>query len=352
MKLLFLSTSVGPLGSGLGGGVELTLKNIAQETIHRGHQVQVVAPSESSLNGISVIEIAGNLQVPAQTQGRDVPICLPDNAVLANMWDYARQVQGDYDLILNFAYDWLPFYLTSFFSRPVAHLVSMASVTTAMDRIIQQTATQFPAYLGFHTQAQAVTFGLTTSCRCLGNAIDLSQYQFCENPKEELAWIGRIAPEKALEDAVAAAQMTQTHLRIFGQIQEQNYWEKIRQDYPHAPIEYVGFLSTSELQQQLRQCRALLMTPRWIEAFGNVAIESLACGVPVIAYRRGGPSEIVRDGKTGFLVEPDSVTGLVAAIERLDEIDRRLCRQQAEEEFSLSAMGDRVEAWFADILPR
>jgi len=50
------------------------------------------------------------------------------------------------------------------------------------------------------------------------------------------------------------------------------------------------------------------MTPRWMEAFGNVAIEALACGVPVIAYRRGGPAEIVQDGQTGFLVEPDSVT--------------------------------------------
>jgi UDP-glucose:tetrahydrobiopterin glucosyltransferase len=86
-----------------------------------------------------------------------------------------------------------------------------------------------------------------------------------------------------------------------------------------------------------------------VEAFGNVAIEALACGVPVIAYRRGGPAEIVRDGETGFLVEPDRVTGLVEAIERLDKIDRYTCRQQAEEEYSLSAMGDRVEAWFDEI---
>jgi UDP-glucose:tetrahydrobiopterin glucosyltransferase len=62
------------------------------------------------------------------------------------------------------------------------------------------------------------------------------------------------------------------------------------------------------------------MTPRWVEAFGNVAIEALACGVPVIAYRRGGAAEIITDGKTGFLVEPDSIEGLVAAIDRLDEI--------------------------------
>jgi UDP-glucose:tetrahydrobiopterin glucosyltransferase len=90
----------------------------------------------------------------------------------------------------------------------------------------------------------------------------------------------------------------------------------------------------------------MLMTPRWVEAFGNVAIEALACGVPVIAYRRGGPAEIITDGKTGFLVEPDSVEGLVAAIGRLDEIDRADCRHAAETVFSQSAWGNVVESWF------
>ena len=92
------------------------------------------------------------------------------------------------------------------------------------------------------------------------------------------------------------------------------------------------------------------MTPRWLEAFGNVAIEALACGVPVIAYRRGGPAEIVRDGKTGFLVKPDSINGLVTAMQNIDSIERIDCRQQAETEYSLTVLGDNFEAWFNKIL--
>lgn len=92
------------------------------------------------------------------------------------------------------------------------------------------------------------------------------------------------------------------------------------------------------------------MTPRWMEAFGNVAIEALACGVPVIAYRCGGPGEIIEDGKSGFLVEPDSVEGLVEAMAHLDKIDRYACRQRVEAEYSNQAMGDRMELWFQDIL--
>ena len=350
MKLLFLSTPVGALGSGLGGGVELTIQNIAQEMMQRGHQILVVAPANSLMDNIPIKAIPGNLQIAAQTQDRDTPIYLSENSVLANMWEYARAHESDYDLLVNFAFDWLPFYLTPFFRRPIAHFISMGSMSKATDQIMEQVAIRFPGTIGVYTKSQAATFPFAQSCRCLGSGIDLSLYQFCQHPKGVLAWLGRIAPEKALEDAVAAAQITEIPLRIFGKIQDKEYWQQILQDYPQAPIEYVGFLPTVELQQQLRQCKALLMTPRWLEAFGNVAIEALACGVPVIAYRRGGPAEIVRDGETGFLVEPDSVEGLVEAIRCIDEIERYACRQQAEVEYSLKALGDRFEAWFKSIV--
>ncbi len=334
----------------MGGGVELTLQNMAQVLLQRGYQVHVVAPPGSKLAGVAVVEIDGVLQVPAQTQSRAAPIQMPENSVLAQMWDYARQVQTDYDLVVNFAYDWLPFYLTPFFRVPIAHMVSMGSLSDAMDQIIAQVAAQAPATIGVYTRTQAETFPFADQCYPLGSGLDLSLYQFCAKPKSWLGWLGRIAPEKALEDAVAAVQTTGTPLRILGQIQDKAYWQRIQHDYPQALIEYLGFLPTAEMQQVLRQCRALLVTSRWVEAFGNVLIEALACGVPVIAYRRGGPAEIVRDGKSGWLVEPDSVSGLVAAIERVDQIDRLACRQQAELEYSLSALGDRVEEWFWQIL--
>ena len=352
LKLLLFSTSVGALGSGLGGGVELTLKNIAHALQQRGHQITIVAPSNSVLEGVSLVTIAGELQTTAQTQGRNAPITLPKNSVLANMWAYARQNQPDYDLLINFAYDWLPFYVTPFFDRPIAHLVSMGSLTDAMDQVIEQVALEFPGTIAVHSHAQAKTFEFADQCRNVQNGFDLSLYKFCARPKHQLAWVGRIAPEKGLEDAVAAAQIVGTPLKIWGVIQDTAYWNQICADYPDAPIDYCGFLPTSELQHRLGQSQALLMTPRWIEAFGNVAIEALACGVPVIAYRRGGPAEIVRDGETGWLVEPDRVDELVSAISKLDRLDRPACRRQAEAEYSLDAMGDRLEAWFEAILKR
>jgi UDP-glucose:tetrahydrobiopterin glucosyltransferase len=349
--MLILSTPVGALGSGLGGGVELTIANLARELQSRGHTIEIIAPAGSDLGELSIIPIPGALQLTAQTQEQAAAIVMPGDPVLANMWAKARAIQHDYDIIFNTAFDWLPFYLTPFFDRPIAHFVSMGSQIAAIDLAIERVAIDFPGTIGVCTRTQAQTFSFGDLCRVVGGSgVDPAVYEYCDTPEDTLAWLGRISPEKALEDAVAAAAQTGMKLKIMGKIQDPDYWAQIQRDYPHAPIEYLGFLPTHELQQALRTCKGMLMTPRWVEAFGNVAIEALACGVPVIAYRRGGPAEIINDGKTGFLVAPDSVEGLVLAIERLDEIDRADCRHAAETVFSQSAWGTVMENWFARLV--
>lgn len=349
-KILFMSTPVGALSSGIGGGVELTLYNLIQEMQKRGYDITTVAPKNSYFANAKIVEIEGNVHIPAQTQGRSIPTIMPENSVLANMWEYARSVQGDYDLIVNFAFDWLPFYLTPFFSTPIAQFISMGSLSDSLDTIMNRIAQKYPQNFGVYTKSQANTFPFANICEILGSGLDLSLYQYSEKSEPKLAWLGRIAPEKALEDAVRASNITQVPLLIFGKIQDEEYWQKIIDQYPDAPIDYRGFLPTEELQDELRQCEGLLMTPRWIEAFGNVAIEALACGVPVIAYARGGPAEIVEDGKTGFLVTPDSVEGLVDAINKLSTINRRDCRLVVEEKYSLQVWGDRFENWFTKLI--
>jgi len=351
LKILMVSTPAGAIGTGSGGGVELTVTCLARELQQRGHKICVAAPSGSTLPGVPLVEIPGTLQVPAQTRDRNAPIQLPGNAALGNLWDYARATQHEWDLLVNFAFDWLPFYLTPFFDTAIAHFVSMGSLSEALDAVIARTLEHFPGTVGTYTRAQAATFPFADACTVLGSGIDLSQYGFAPESEPAIAWAGRIATEKALEDAAMAAAAAGIPLRVFGKLQDETYWQQIQQRYA-ATVDYRGFLSTADLQRELGKCRALLVTPRWVEAFGNVAIEALACGVPVIAYRRGGPAEIVRDRDTGFLVAPDDVAGLTAAIARLDAIDRQRCRQQAEREYSLPAFGDRFEAWFRRVLAR
>jgi UDP-glucose:tetrahydrobiopterin glucosyltransferase len=354
LKLLFLSTSVGAFGSGIGGGVELTIANVAKELIKRGISVHLVAPVGSTSDTIPIVSIPGSVHPFAQNQDRYGGVSFPDNSVLANMWEYALTVQSSYDLIVNFAYDWLPFYLTPFFTTPIAHFVSMGSLSVVMDHMILKCLQAAPKSVGMYTQTQVDSFNfsplLANQIQILSSGIDIDLYEFVEQPESALAWVARIAPEKGLEDAAQVSELLGLPVQVMGKMQDQDYWERVNRDYPNAQLIYTGFHNTHKLQSLLGKCQALLMTPKWVEAFGNVAIEALACGVPVISYARGGPIEIIKHGRTGFLVEPDSIEGLCNAVNSLSKISRSVCRRNAEADFSLTALGDRFANWFRNIL--
>jgi UDP-glucose:tetrahydrobiopterin glucosyltransferase len=348
-RILIISNPVGPLGSGEGGGVELTLHSLVLGLTGRGHQVEVLAPAGSLHVGAVVHQIPGTLQPSAHADGRDAVVTVSADSVLAAMCEWARAHQGAFDVILNMAYDWLPFYLTSFFeTTPLAHLVSMATLTDAMDDVIRRADAQRPRNVAMHSQAQADTFPtLADHVAIIGSGVALERYDLhitADEPRY-LGFIGRISREKGLRDAVAAAHASGLPLKVWGLMQDRSVWDEALAAHPGAKVSYEGFLPTDELQAAIGGCAAIVMAPKWVEAFGNVAIEAMATGVPVISYRRGGPAEIIVDGETGFLVEPDDVGGLIAAIARIDELDRVECRQRVEEAYSIEALALRVETW-------
>ncbi|MEN9203496.1 MAG: glycosyltransferase family 4 protein [Thermostichus sp. DG_1_6_bins_120] len=355
-RYLFLSTPVGPLGSGAGGGVELNLANLTRALIQRGHRVQVLAPQGSHIAGLpeTVIEPVAGLPPPyAQSQSREQPVEIQIPSLLAQLWQRAAQLQDHVDLILNWSYDWLSFYLTDFFRTPVAHLLSMGSLSDAVDHALAHIAQAYPGRLAVHSRAQGQTFAFAREKMSKGQdpfvylpcGVDLQQYDFVPQGNGSLAWVGRIAPEKGLEDCAALSEKTGLPVVILGHLQDPGYWQQIQVQYPRAQLHYLGFLPTRQMQQQLGRCSALIMTPKWIEAFGMVAVEALACGVPVMTYRRGGPAEIVRDGETGWVVEPDNVPALVEAVGHLDRIDRNRCRQWVEQHYSLDKMAEQFLTW-------
>ena len=352
-RILICSTPVGPLGSGVGGGVELTLHSLVLGLSGLGHDVEVLAPAGSLQVGSRTHQIPGGLQVPSQNEGRDASISMPPSPVLAAMWEFVRSRQADFDVVLNLAYDWLPYYLTPFLDVPVAHLVSMASLNDAMDAAVAEVVRVRPGSAAVHSAAQAATFpGIGQQLRVVGNGIAVERYDVhlqADTPAY-LGFIGRISPEKGIDDAFAVSAATGLRVKAWGLLQDRACWDAARAAHPDAHVTYEGFLPTDDLQAAIGGCSAILMTPKWVEAFGNVAIEAMATGVPVISYRRGGPAEIVVDGKTGFLVEPDDVAGLAAAIGRIDELDRVACRQRVEEEYSIPALAERVERWLESVI--
>lgn len=393
LRLLFLSTPVAPLGSGEGGGVELCLENLCRILLRRGHSVDLVAPQGSRFNeATKLITPGGSLETKAQTlasaetggpgQAESRPHDLAaarsrsgtgeersgtdgersetvppgrkagaggshrSGSFLHRMCRLAAETSDEYDRVVNFAYDLEALRLTYELPRKLLHLISMGCLYEEFDREIGRIDDLLPGRLACYSRTQAETFSRPDAFRPLGSGLDLERYRFRERPDDYLLWLGRISPEKAPEDALEVARRSGLRLILAGKMEDRAYWEKICRPHRRTRFEYAGFLSTEELQKLTGGARALLMTPRWVEAFGMVAIEALACGVPVISYRRGGPAEIVRDGETGFLTPPDSIDGLLEAVGRIDRIDRRRCRRSAEEEYSLDAWADRHESWY------
>ena len=349
MRVVFLSTPVGALGSGIGGGVELTLRTLADGLVRNGHRVTVVAPSDSVLDGHHLEAIDGALHVPSQTLDRRDSPSVPRNSVLVQMWRRVVELakHGEYDVVLNFAYDELPFRHSGECPVPVMHLVSMGSLSEVMDAAVRDAATAHPGCIAMHSRAQAATFGpeMAKLATIVASGVDVETYDFVAEPDADIAFVGRISREKGIDDAFAVSALSGRRLLVFGLMEDEDAWREARLAHPKADVVHVGFLSTIELQRRLGRCAALVMVHRWVEAFGNVAVEALACGVPVITYNRGGPVEIVRDGVTGFVVPVDDPAGVVEALGRLPAIDRRRCRADAVERFSATAFVERVEAW-------
>ncbi|HYN31309.1 MAG TPA: glycosyltransferase [Ilumatobacteraceae bacterium] len=359
-RVVIVSTPVGPVGSGVGGGVELTLHSLVRGLSDLGHSVEIVAPAGSVHLGARVHQIEGALQPSSQLADRAAPVELPTGSVLTAMWERVADLQDDIDIVVNLGYDWLPLYLTSFLAVPVVHIISMGSLNDAMDAAIHHLAQRFPDRLGAHSQAQALTFDRmvdgaieTVSFRIVGGGVMTDRYDVCLTPDTNPAYlgaVGRVSPEKGLEDVAELSARSRWPVKVWGMMQDPGYWQQICDEHPDARLEYCGFLATDDLQAAIGRCTAVVMTPKWDEAFGNVAIEAMATGVPVIAYDRGGPAEIIIDGETGFIVPVDDVDALVAAVERIATIDRMTCRQRVEEHFSTDALAQRVDAWLHEVV--
>ena len=354
MRIVFISTPIGYLGSGKGGGVELTLNSLVSGLISMGHYVDVVAPKNSKLitinNKAKLHTVEGEEQISWQHQEYNSHISIPDNSLLAEMIEKAIELGKKADILLNFSYDWLPIWTTLNLNIPMAHLISMGSESSVISNLIAKVYGKYPYNFAFHSKTQASDFPFIKSPIIVGNGFDLDNYDFQESGKGPIGWVGRVAPEKGLEDAAYVAKILGEKLNVWGIVQNKLYAKEIEKTYSSDAIVWKGFLETDKLQKELGKCRALLNTPKWNEAYGNVVVEALACGVPVIAYKRGGPSEIIQHGETGFLVKPDDKDGLINYLKLINLINRRNCRKWVENNASTRIFAEKVVEWLKKIM--
>jgi glycosyltransferase involved in cell wall biosynthesis len=156
-----------------------------------------------------------------------------------------------------------------------------------------------------------------------------------------LAFLGRISPEKAPDAAIKIAAKAGVPLKIAAKIDrvDQQYFARNIQPLLAMPhVEFIGEIGDDQKAAFLSNAVALLFPIAWREPFGLAMIEAMACGTPVIAFRRGSVPEIVDDGITGFVVENE--TQAAAAVGRLNHLDRGRIRGIFEERFTARRMAE------------
>ena len=154
-----------------------------------------------------------------------------------------------------------------------------------------------------------------------------------------LAFLGRIAPEKGPDRAIAIARRAGVPLQIAAKVDpvDRDYFEHTIAPLLQDPlIEFIGEIGENEKGGFLGDAVALLFPIDWPEPFGLVLIEAMANGTPVIAFGRGSVPEIIEDGVTGFIV--DDVDAAAAAAPLAKQLDRRAIRKRFEERFTAERM--------------
>jgi glycosyltransferase involved in cell wall biosynthesis len=164
-------------------------------------------------------------------------------------------------------------------------------------------------------------------------------------------YAGRIIPEKGVKEAIQVALKTDRRLIITGQVTPASQWYFDEHIKPHLSdkILYLGMIDKAQLTKYYQKAAALLVPIRWEEPFGLTMAEAMACGTPVIAFRRGSVPEVVKDGKTGFIVE--NTAEMIEAIENIDRINRQDCRTHVEKNFTNTRMVNNYEKVLHSLAP-
>jgi glycosyltransferase involved in cell wall biosynthesis len=343
------------------GGAQVMLADLAQGLAARGHDVTLAAAQGSHLSGVKIAPLgidSGALRPAslAATEGLRVDDAAQSRAFAAvRAWidENASQI----DLIHAHAYDAPAFAALRGAPRPVLHTLHLPPLDAA---VVRAASAARDAVLVTVSEANARAWGAkgVPVAHVIHNGIDAGRIAIGERRGTHLICAGRVSPEKGTHVAVAVARRSGRPLLVVGGAYDEAYFAStVAPHVRHVPdwrlgdpvegVVYIGPRRRDELLAIVGSSAASLMPVMWDEPFGLVALESLATGTPVIAYRRGGLPEIV-DGTCGVLVPPGDEAALERAIRVAPALAGAACRRRAED-FSLTAMVAGYEAVYRGV---
>ncbi|MCC6178410.1 MAG: glycosyltransferase family 4 protein [Chloroflexi bacterium] len=326
------------------GGTERIVSLLTEELVRRGHDVTLFASGDSTTTARLIPTVDTALW--RQDEVRDD---LPYWAITLGEV-YRRARHGEFDVVHSHM---------DFHAFPCASLVDTPTVTTLHGRLdlpdLARIFARFPEQgVVSISDSQRWPLPWATWLGTVYNAVDVEALPFNDTGGGYLAFCGRISPEKRLDAAIRIARAAGLPLKVAARMpikdtrrpDVQRDWEyyedAIKPLLRESDVELLGEIGDAEKPALYGNALAVLFPIDWPEPFGLVMAESLACGTPVIARRRGSVPEVLRHGDTGLIGETDDE--LTAFCAQISALDRAACRAEAERRFSPAAMADGYEA--------
>jgi glycosyltransferase involved in cell wall biosynthesis len=316
------------------GGTERVVAFLADELCELGHDVTLFATADSRTRAELVPCAAGGLRLAG---------CKDSVARHIAMLEQVFERADDFDVI-HFNTEYLHF--------PFARRHEVPAVTTLHGRLdipdwepLFRSYTDAPLVSISNGQRKPLPYANWVGTVYHGLPPEL--LTFHGRSDGYLAFLGRVSPEKGLDKAIEIAARVGLPLKIAAKVGDDDrryYEEEIQPLLSRADVEFVGEIGESQKDGFLGGAAALLFPIDWPEPFGLVMIEAMACGTPVVAYRRGSVPEVMRDGVSGYVVD-----GLDEAVERTVDalaLPRSGCRAYFDERFTARRMAlDYVEVF-------
>ena len=309
------------------GGTERVVSYLTEELVAEGHEVTLFASGDS--------ETAATLVPITERSLRLDPDCIDQFAHHFVLVEQVFRRAREFDFI-HFHIDYLHFPMSN--RSRVPHLTTLHGQLTMPDLVpLYRTYPDEPVVSISDAQREPLPW--LNWVGTVHHGLPLNLLEFSPGPGSYLAFLGRIAPEKRPDRAIEIAQRVGIPLLIAAKVDraDQQYFDnEIRPLLDHGLVQFVGEVNDEEKSELLGNAAALLFPIDWPEPFGLVLIESMACGTPVVAFRRGSVPEIIDDGISGCIVE--DVDEAVDAVFRAVALDRARCRRAFEERFTAARM--------------
>ncbi|HEX6450612.1 MAG TPA: glycosyltransferase [Trebonia sp.] len=359
MKIAIMAPLVTAIAEPQAGGSQAFVSDLARGLAGRGHDVHVYASSGSEIPGVKVIDtgidprsLAGTLYRALGTsasESAEPGLAEPDSATAAAesafATAYTAMRASRYDVIHNHGFDAPAVRLATALQAPVVHTLHLPpdkAVSAALRDVARRAR---PPAVATVSAFQAEAWRRVVPVDAILPPYPPTRViRWSETAGEGALYAGRLSPEKGTAEAIDIARAAGVPIHVYGDVYDADYSrEQIdpRRNWPGVTV-HQG-VPRASLWEVMARAAVVLCPSRWDEPFGLAAAEAQACGTPVVAFSRGGLSEVIADGVSGFLVPPDDVRAAAEAVSKVAGISRAACRDHAEGQLDLELTLDAHE---------